>query len=70
MGLQACDDSADDSDGEHPEIHQVGGITVLPDNANAKTKPDKDECRRERDADGESVRGVVRFHSSPRLMEA
>ena len=30
-----------DSDGEHPEIHRVGGIAVLPDDANAKAQPNE-----------------------------
>ena len=31
----------DDSDSEHPEIHRVGWIAVLPDDANAKTQPNE-----------------------------
>lgn len=67
MGLEARDDGTDDSDSEHPEIHQVGGIAVLPDDANAKTQPDEDECCRERNADGGSLRSTVYTCSHERV---
>ena len=59
MRLEARVDGTDDSNSEHPEIHQVGGIAVLPNNANAKAQPDKDKCCRKRNADGRSVRDTI-----------
>ena len=59
--LKARDDGADDSDGEHPDIHQVGGVARLPDDPNGKDQPDEEECCRERNTDGGSVRGVARL---------
>ena len=59
---EARDDGTDDSDGEHADIHQVGEVARMPDDANGKGHPDEDECCRERNADGSSVRGSVRLH--------
>jgi hypothetical protein len=67
MGLEARDDRTDDFDSEYPEIHQVGRIAVLPNDANAKTQPDEDECCRKRNADGESVHGSVYTCSHERV---
>jgi hypothetical protein len=67
MGLEARDDGTDDSDSEHPQIHQVGGIAIRPDDANAKTQPDEHECGRERNADGGSVRSIVYTCSQERV---
>ena len=61
MWLEARDDGTDDSDGEHPDIHQVGEPTRSPDDADDKDHSDEDECCRERNADGGSVRGSVRL---------
>src|SRR5215213_2932317 len=58
MWLEARDDGTDDYDGEHPDIHQVGGVARSPDDANGKVHPDEDECCRERNADGGSVRDI------------
>jgi hypothetical protein len=52
MWLEAGDDGTDDSDGEHPDIHQVGEPARSPDDADGKDHPDEDECCRERNADG------------------
>ena len=62
MWLEAGDDGTDDSDGEYPDIHQVGESARSPDDAGGKDHPDEDdECCRERNADGGSVRGVSVF---------
>ena len=66
MWLEARDDCTDGSDGEHPDIHQVGEVVWLPDDANGKVHPDEDECGRERKADGGFLRGIVRL---PRLKD-
>src|SRR5688572_16723783 len=66
MRSQARDEGTDDSDGEHAEIHQVGRIAVLPDDAHAKAQPDEDACRRERRADGESVGSALGHLPAPR----
>jgi hypothetical protein len=58
---EARDDGTDDPHGEHPAIHQVGGVARIPDDADGKVYPDEDERRRERDADGESVRDIARL---------
>ncbi len=44
------------------EIRQVGGVAILPDDANTKALPDEDERCRKLDADGESVRGIVQVY--------
>jgi hypothetical protein len=31
-----------DSDGEHPNIHQVGGVAVNPEDANGTDHPDEE----------------------------
>ena len=61
MWLEARDYGTDDSDGEHPDIHQVGGIAISPEDANSTDHPDEDECCRERNADGPFVRGIARL---------
>lgn len=38
MWLEARDDGTDDPDGEHSAIHQVGGVPLIPDDANGKGK--------------------------------
>ncbi len=60
MWLETCDDGADDSDGEHPEIHQVERVTFNSDHTNGTDQPDENECCRERKNRGESV--IVRLH--------
>jgi hypothetical protein len=60
MWLATCDDGANDSDGEHPEIHQVEGVPLNSDHANRTDEPDEDKCCRERKHSGESV--TVRLH--------
>ena len=62
MWLEARDDGTDDSDGEHPDIHQVGAIAVTPEDANGTDHPDQEEWCRERKADGGFVGGIVRLH--------
>ena len=61
MGLKARDEGADDSDGEHPEVHQVGGVALSADDANGTVHPYENECCRERKSDGGSVRGIARL---------
>ena len=64
MWLEACDDATDDSDGEHSAIHQVGAVAGSPYDANGTDYPEEEECCRERNAYGESVRSVVLVHRS------
>ena len=42
--LEARDDSADDSDQDHPEIDQVEGVALNPDHPNCTHQPDEDKC--------------------------
>ena len=62
MWLEARDDGTDDSDGEHPDIHQVGAIAITPEDANGTDHPDEEEWRSERKADGGFVRGIACLH--------
>ena len=74
MWLEARDEGTDNSDGEHPDVHQVGGVSLVSHNSNGKVHPDKEKCCRHRNADGGSVRqaqanafsalGVLNRHSS------
>src|SRR5687768_2289951 len=68
--LEARADRTDESDGEHPDIQQVGRVVVLdPDEAGGSVEPDDQECSRERSADSESVRGVAQqVHHSSKLV--
>ena len=49
---EARDDGAGDPYGEHPEVHQVGGVVLGPDDPNGKVYPDQKERCRKRNADG------------------
>ena len=49
MGLKSRDEGTDESDGEHPDIHRVGGIALVSDDADRKVYPDQQERSRERD---------------------
>ena len=49
MWLEARDDGTDESDGEHPAIHQVGVVACSPDDANGAIHPEEEECCREHD---------------------
>ena len=44
LWLEARDDSAEDSDQDHPEIDQVEGVALNPDHPNCTHQPDEDEC--------------------------
>jgi hypothetical protein len=57
--LEARDDGPDDTDGEHAAKHHVGVVALGPDDANRSIHPDENECSRERNADGGSVRGTA-----------
>ncbi len=59
MWPEARDDGTDDSDGEHPEIHQVGGFVLTPDEPNGKVHPDEEKRCRKRNADRNSVRDTA-----------
>ena len=52
---KAGDHGTDDSDGEHPGVHQVEGVALGPDEANGTDHPEQEDCCRECSADGESV---------------
>jgi len=54
-----CDEDACDSDGEHPDIHQVGAFVRFSDDADGKVYPDEEERCRERNAASESVRDIT-----------
>src|SRR5918997_4106405 len=58
---EARDDGTDDSDGEHPDKHQVGEVVLTPDYADGKVYPDEKERCRERNTDGGSVRDIARL---------
>ena len=49
MRLKSRDEGTDDSDGEHADIHRVGGIALVSDDADPKVCPDQQERDRERD---------------------
>ena len=55
MWLQARDDGTGYPDGEHPGVHQVGGVAFTSENVYGRDQPDEDERCRERNADGGSV---------------
>ena len=59
MWLEARDEGTDNSDGEHPDVHQVGEVSLVSDYANGKVYPDKEERCRDRNADGGSVRDMA-----------
>jgi hypothetical protein len=61
MWPEARDDGTDDPDGEHPDIHRVGVVVLRPNDANGTGQPDEEECCRERNADGGSVRDIARL---------
>ena len=61
MWPETRDDGTNDSDGEHPDIHQVDELVLSPDEPNGKVHPDEDECCHERNADGGSVRDIARL---------
>ena len=61
MWPEARDDGTDESDGKHPDIHQVGELVLIPDDANGSVYPDEDECCRKRNDDGGSVREIARL---------
>jgi len=52
-------DGAGDSDGEHPKIHHVGMVALIPNDANGAVYPDENKCCCKRNANGESVRRIV-----------
>jgi hypothetical protein len=49
MRLKSRDEGTGDSDGEHPDIHRIGGIALVSDDADRKVYPDQQERCRERD---------------------
>ena len=62
MWLEARHNGTDDSDGEHPDIHQVDGVFLISDDANSTVHPEKDECGGERKTYGGSVHGIAYFY--------
>ena len=62
--------SADDPDEEHTEIQHINGVILTADDADGKIQPDKEECRRHRDAHSGPVRGIARLPRYQLISEA
>ena len=58
-GTELSDDRAGKCNADHAQEHQVGGITLVADDADRATDPDEQEGRPERHGDAEPIPAVA-----------